>query len=124
MVGSLTTVVNQHHELCSLHKPGGVPTQGDALLECVQYAATLVAQRLSILERTLEAHAQRVEAAAMTLSQTGRLPNARLIQSAVAVGSARLGLGTSAPDVIQDHSGGKQMVDAVASTQKRPRSAE
>jgi hypothetical protein len=99
-------------------------SQGDALLECVQYAATLVAQRLSILERTLEAHAQRVEAAAMTLSQTGRLPNARLIQSAVAVGSARLGLGTSAPDVIQDHSGGKQMVDAVASTQKRPRSAE
>ena len=78
MLGSMTAVLNQHQELCSLHKPGGVPLPTAELLESVQQAAVVVPQRLRVLEATLQAHAERVAAVAEVLRRTGRLPTRSL----------------------------------------------
>ena len=58
------------------------------------HAALLVTERLSALELSLEAHAQQMAVDAATLSRTGRLPNARPAQFAVAVGDTQLVVAT------------------------------
>ena len=74
MRGSLTVVINQHQELCALHKPGGLPISPAQMCAAVQAAAAVVPERLLALERALEEHAARVAAAAATLAKTGRMP--------------------------------------------------
>ena len=71
-VGVLTVVVNQHQEVCALHKPGGLPMDAEQLMECVHHASVLAPQRLSTLEAVLRAHAERLAAAAEVLRRTGR----------------------------------------------------
>jgi len=71
-LGVLTVVVNQHQEVCALHKPGGLPMDAEQLMECVHHASVLVPQRLSTLEAVLRAHAERLAAAAEVLRRTGR----------------------------------------------------
>lgn len=82
MVGILTIVINQHQELCALHKPGGVPVDAAKLVECVQSAAAVAPQRLLILEKVLHAHALRLAEAAEVLRRTGRTASARATSDA------------------------------------------
>jgi hypothetical protein len=70
--GRLTVVLNQHQELCALHKPGGLPVAPARLLEAIRHAAALVPERLIALEEVLAQHAARLAAAAETLRRTGR----------------------------------------------------
>ena len=70
---ALTVVVNQHQELCALHKPGGAPIAAARIVECVKRAAALAPQRLLTLEVVLQQHAARLAAAAETLRRTGRV---------------------------------------------------
>lgn len=72
MLGSLTAVVNQHKELCSLDKAGGLPLPSEMLLESVQHASTVAAQRLSLMEAASKAQAERQAIAAEVLRKTGR----------------------------------------------------
>ena len=70
--GRLTVVLNQHQELCALHKPGGLPVAPAHLIEAIRHAAALVPERLMALEEVLAQHAARLAAAAETLRRTGR----------------------------------------------------
>jgi hypothetical protein len=78
MVGSLTVIVNQHQELCALHKPGGVPVEGAKLFATIQRAAAVAPQLLLTLEQVLHAHAKRLAEAAEVLRRTGRVADARV----------------------------------------------
>lgn len=77
MLGSLVVVLNQHQELCALHKPGGLPVQPTQLLECMREAAAAVAHRRDTLEQALAVHAQQLQARAVALAKTGRMPTQR-----------------------------------------------
>jgi len=78
MQGSMTVVLNQHQEVCALHKPGGLPVEGARLLESMRQAAAVAPQRLLTLEAVLQEHAQRMAAAAETLRRTGRQEKKRV----------------------------------------------
>lgn len=70
--GHLTVVINQHQEICAMHKPGGLPIDEGRLMECVQQAATVAPQMLLALEGVLQAHSKKLAEAAETLRRTGR----------------------------------------------------
>ena len=71
-VGSVTAVLNQHQELCALHKPGGVPLETARFMQCVQRAALVAPQLLQMLEEVLEQHKRKLAEAAEHLRRTGR----------------------------------------------------
>ena len=60
MLGSLVVVLNQHDELCALHKPGGLPLAPAQLLECVREAAAAVQPMREALETALALHHQQL----------------------------------------------------------------
>ena len=53
MTGSLVVVLNQHQELCALHKPGGMPVQAAHLLESMRDASAAVPHFREAVERAL-----------------------------------------------------------------------
>ena len=63
MRGVLTVVLNQHQELCALHKPGGLPVDAANLMRCVNHAAIVAPQRLLAIEGVLREHKLRLDAA-------------------------------------------------------------
>ena len=73
MSGCMSVVLNQHQELCAVHKPGGVPVDALQLVECVQHASTIAPTLLLMLEHVLDAHRQKLADAAETLRRTGRV---------------------------------------------------
>ena len=77
MLGSLVVVLNQHDELCALHKPGGLPVAPAQLLECVREAAAAVQPMREALETALALHHQQLQARAAALAKTGRVPTQR-----------------------------------------------
>ena len=77
MLGSLVVVLNQHDELCALHKPGGLPLAPAQLLECVREAAAAVQPMREALETALALHHQQLQARAAALAKTGRVPTQR-----------------------------------------------
>ena len=81
MVGGLTVVVNQHGELCALHKPGGVPLDVPRFAECVSSAAAIAPKVLSTLEEVLEQHRQKLAEAAEILRRTGRVASAKAVEA-------------------------------------------
>ena len=103
MTGSLVVVLNQHQELCALHKPGGVPVECAQLVECVNAAAAAAPQLLLLLEKVLHAHAIKLADAAELLRRTGRAPSTRasareagpLLQPASSIAPTSGSLGTS-----------------------------
>ena len=103
MVGGLTVVLNQHQELCALHKPGGVAVDCAQLVECINAAAAAAPQLLLLLEKVLHAHAIKLADAAELLRRTGRAPSTRasareagpLLQPASSIAPTSGSLGTS-----------------------------
>lgn len=88
MQGSLGVVVNQHQELCTLHKPGGMPVEPARLLECMRSAVEVAPQRLVTLEAVLHEHAQQLAVAAETLRRTGRRAKRTLANAAQTIAPA------------------------------------
>jgi len=76
MLGSLVVVLNQHNELCALHKPGGMPVQAAHLLESLRDASDAVPHFREAVERALALEARALEARAAALARTGRMPSA------------------------------------------------
>ena len=76
-MSGLTVVINQHQELCALHKPGGAPVATAELLAGVQHAASIAPKHLLLLEQVLHEHAMKLAEAAEVLRRTGRAPSAR-----------------------------------------------
>ena len=70
--GSLTAVVNQHQELCTLHKPGGAAVKVADVVAAAHAAAVLTPQVLLELDRALAVYAAGLEAAARELASSGR----------------------------------------------------
>lgn len=73
MTGSLVVVLNQHQELCALHKPGGMPVQAAHLLESMRDASAAVPHFREAVERALALEARALEARAAALARTGRV---------------------------------------------------
>ena len=74
MAGNLSVVINQHGELCALHKPGGLPVEGAALMAAVGHAAEVARATRGVIEAALAAQAELENAAAEELRRTGRVP--------------------------------------------------
>ena len=88
MVSRLTVVLNQHQELCALHKPGGVPVDSSELMEGMRSAAEVAPQHLLLLEKVLAEHAQRLAEAAEVLRRTGRVQQKAAAAAAAAAGAS------------------------------------
>ncbi len=73
MRGALTAVVNQHQELCVLHKPGGIPVTAGEFSCAVAASTAHIPRVLTALEEALAAHAMRLDAAEAHLARTGRV---------------------------------------------------
>ena len=72
MAAALSVVLNQHGEVCALHKSGGLAVAPTLLLEMVQHAAAAAPELLAALDAALAAHADRLAADAVVLAKTGR----------------------------------------------------
>ena len=84
----MTVVLNQHQELCALHKPGGVPVDSSELMEGMRSAAEVAPQHLLLLEKVLAEHAQRLAEAAEVLRRTGRVQQKAAAAAAAAAGTS------------------------------------
>jgi len=52
--GQLTVTMNQHGELCGIHKPGGVPVDVEALRECTELAVRRAKDLTAIIQGKLD----------------------------------------------------------------------
>jgi exosome complex component RRP45 len=95
MAAALSVVLNQHGEVCALHKSGGLAVAPTLLLEMVQHAAAAAPELLAALDAALAAHADRLAADAVVLAKTGRA--ARPGRTAAAE-APPLAVGSGGPD--------------------------
>lgn len=90
MQGSVVAVLNQHQELCALHKPGGLPVTTAPLLDSVRAAAAAVPRFREAVEGALAQHAVVLEARAAALAKTGRVQKEAPAHGGVSVPTAAL----------------------------------
>ena len=90
MQGSVVVVLNQHQELCALHKPGGLPVTTAPLLDSVRAAAAAVPRFREAVEGALAQHAVVLEARAAALAKTGRVQKEAPAHGGVSVPTAAL----------------------------------
>ena len=106
MLGTLVVVLNQHQELCALHKLGGIPVGSGELLGCIKQVASMAPHLLQVLEQALQQHALKMEETAKILAKTGRLPQ-RAPQSSAPQSSAPQSIAeNAAPAVVSKGAGG------------------
>ena len=125
MQGLVTVVLNQHQELCALHKPGGLPIAGTQLFECIKHAAAVAPQRLLTLESMLQEHALQLAAEAETLRRTGRAEKRKQVVAdapLVAVSPAAVASVPASAGKDAGVSGVPSAQGLVSSTMKRGRS--
>lgn len=69
MDGALCVAVNQHGELCGLHKPGGMPLEFSRIAQCVELAVARAKEITGRIKTELEADAEVRKAARRNVHQ-------------------------------------------------------